>query len=71
MRPKKASQTREAHLLHASATAPLGPMGEDAEGGWGRIHVAVDFPPPFFLQLETSFVLSNKFGVGDPSVPVG
>lgn len=45
MRSKKASQTREAHLLHASATVPLGPRGEDAEGGWGRIHVAVGFFP--------------------------
>lgn len=32
----------EAHLLHASVAAPLGPRGEDADGGWGRIH-GVDF----------------------------
>lgn len=58
MSSSQTSQTREAHLLHASVTAPLGPMGEDAEGGRGRIHVAVDsFFFFFFLRLETSFVL--------------
>lgn len=60
----------EAHLVHASVAAPLGPWAEDADGGGGGVH-GVDFFFFFcFLRLESSFV-SDKFGVGDPSAPAG
>lgn len=61
----------EAHLLHASTTAPLGRMLMMGVMvmmmGVGEVH----FSSVLLLRLESSFVFSDKFGVGNPSVRAG
>lgn len=56
----------EAHLLHASTTAPLGRMLVMMMGV-GKVH----FSLVLLLRLESPFVFSDKFGVGNPSVRAG
>lgn len=64
----------EAHLLHASTVVPLGRGtgrggydGNDDGGGGGSLY----FSSILLLRLESSFVSSDKFGVGNPSVRAG
>lgn len=61
----------EAHLLHASTTAPLGRMLVMGVMvmmmGVGEVH----FSSVLLLRLESPFVFSDKFGVGNPSVRAG
>ena len=60
-------QQRHALRGTLAARAPHSPtgMGGDGEGGEGGGSSVLR------LRLESSFVFSSKFGVGNPSVPAG
>lgn len=63
----KAGGTLAARVHHRSAGTDADDGGDGDDDGGGVVH----FSSVLLLRLESPFVFSDKFGVGNPSVRAG